>query len=84
MAKALEHVVLLYFLSNRKGFPAQLKNVKESEKKSNRGDIRWDREGDILSMPWGDKKVVSFLSSQCIMQTGSVLLTEDPKSTDST
>ena len=64
LAKALEHVVLLYFLSNRKGFPAQLKNVKESEKKSNRGDIRWDREGDILSMPWGDKKVVSFLPSK--------------------
>ena len=64
MAKALEHVVLLYFISNRKGFPAQLKNVKESGKKSNRGDIRWDREGDILSMPWGDEKVVSFLSSK--------------------
>ena len=54
-------------IANRKGFLAQLKNVKESEekkkKKSNRGDIRWVREGDILSMQWRDKKAVSFLSS---------------------
>ena len=37
------------------------KNLKK--KKSNRGDIRWVREGDILSMQWTDKRVVSFLSS---------------------
>ena len=39
------------------------KNVREFEKKSNRGDIRWVREGNILSLRWRDKKVVSFLSS---------------------
>ena len=43
-------------ITNRKGFPPQLKNVKEFEKKSNRGDIRWVREGDILSMQWRDNK----------------------------
>ena len=36
---------------------------KNCKKKSNRGDIRWVREGDILSMQWRDKKVLSFLSS---------------------
>ena len=50
-------------IANRKGFPPQLKNVKEFEKKSNRGDIRWVREGDILSMQCKDNKTVSFLSS---------------------
>ena len=50
-------------ITNRKGFPPQLKNVKEFEKKSNRGDVRWVREGDILSMQWRDNKTVSFLSS---------------------
>ena len=40
------------------------KNLKKKKKKkSNRGDIRWVREGDILSMQWRDKKAVSFLSS---------------------
>ena len=43
--------------------PRALKNVKEFEKKSNRGDIRWVREGNINSTQWEDKKVVSFLSS---------------------
>ena len=50
-------------LVNRKGFPAGLKNVKEWEKKAKRGDVRWERDGDILAMQWKDNKTVSFLST---------------------
>ena len=54
---------------------AQLKNVKEFEKESNRGDVRWVREGDSLSMQWRDHKTVLM---------GSGLFIEDPKSMDRT
>ena len=50
-------------LANRRGFPVGLKNVKEWEKGVQRGESRWERDGDILAMQWKDNKTVSFLST---------------------
>ena len=50
--------------TNRKGFPKELKDIQEWDKKSNRGDIRWVRDRAPLFMQWKDKRSVSPLSSE--------------------
>ena len=50
-------------LRNRKGFPSMLKNVKDFEKKSQRGDVRWIRENQILTVQWRDNKTISLMST---------------------
>jgi hypothetical protein len=50
-------------ICNRKGFPAELKNIKKWEKKSKRGDMRWVRLKEILALQWRDNKTVSVLST---------------------
>ncbi|XP_055885721.1 piggyBac transposable element-derived protein 4-like [Biomphalaria glabrata] len=50
-------------ISNRKGFPTELKNVKQWEKVSKRGDMRWVRQDQVLAMQWRDNKTVSLVST---------------------
>jgi len=50
-------------ICNRKGFPVELKNVKQWEKKKARGDMRWSRQGDLLGVQWKDNKTVSIIST---------------------
>ena len=50
-------------MTGRRGFPAELKNVKDFNKRANRGDVRWIREGEMLALQWKDNKTVSFLST---------------------
>ncbi|XP_055888603.1 piggyBac transposable element-derived protein 3-like isoform X1 [Biomphalaria glabrata] len=50
-------------LKNRKGFPNALKDVKTFEKNSNRGDMRWVRDDEILTTQWRDNKTVSVMSN---------------------
>ena len=49
--------------SNRSGFPRELRNVKAWEKCANRGDSRYHRDGDILTIQWKDNKLVSIMST---------------------
>ena len=50
-------------LSNRRGFPTELKNVKEFEKGSKRGDYRWSRDEEVLTVQWRDNKTISVMST---------------------
>ncbi|XP_059168114.1 piggyBac transposable element-derived protein 4-like [Physella acuta] len=50
-------------LKNRKGFPIALKDVKSFEKVSKRGDMRWFREREIVTVQWRDNKTVSVMSN---------------------
>ncbi|XP_072143614.1 piggyBac transposable element-derived protein 4-like [Dermacentor andersoni] len=47
---------------DRRGFPGDLKDPKW-EKKAERGDIRWIREGNVLFLQWKDRKAVSLMST---------------------
>lgn len=42
---------------NRKGFPDCLKGGKLWAKHKERGDIRWNQEGETLCLQWKDNKV---------------------------
>jgi len=48
---------------NRKGFPDSMKGGKLWAKRKDRGDMRWNREGDTLCLQWKDNKVVTMLST---------------------
>ncbi|KAK3704764.1 hypothetical protein RRG08_000536 [Elysia crispata] len=50
-------------LSNRRGFPTELKSVKEFEKGSKRGDYRWSRDEEVLTVQWRDNKTISVMST---------------------
>ena len=50
-------------LSNRRGFPYELKNVKQFEKNSRRGDYRWCRDKEVLTVQWRDNKTISVMST---------------------
>ena len=50
-------------LVNRKGFPLRSKEVKQWAKKADRGDMRWEREADLLFAQWNDKKPVTLVST---------------------
>jgi hypothetical protein len=50
-------------ISSRKGFPHELKNLKQWEKTSKRGDIRWVRKEEVLAIQWKDNKTVSLVST---------------------
>lgn len=49
--------------TNRKGFPECLKDSKKWEKRSHRGDMRWHRDRDILTVQWRDNKTVTVMST---------------------
>ena len=49
--------------SKRRGFPDRLKNVKEMQRYGQRGDMRFEREGNIVYIQWLDKRVVTVLST---------------------
>ena len=50
--------------SNRRGFPRLLKDdMKKFEKKADRGETRYVRDGNKLYQQWKDKRVVSMLST---------------------
>ena len=49
--------------SNRRGFPDRLKSTKQFEKKGLSGDMRYERERDIMYVQWLDKRVVTVLST---------------------
>ena len=48
---------------NRKGFPQAMKGGKIWARTAQRGDMRWNRDEEILSLQWKDNKVVTMLSS---------------------
>ena len=48
---------------NRKGFPINLKDVKQWARKAERGDMRWERDEDLLYVQWNDNKSVTLLST---------------------
>ena len=48
---------------NRKGFPISLKDVKQWASKAKRGDMRWERDEDLLYVQWNDNKPVTLLST---------------------
>ncbi|KAK3727392.1 hypothetical protein RRG08_038749 [Elysia crispata] len=50
-------------LFNRRGFPTELKNIKEFEKGSKRGDYRWSRDEEVLTVQWRDNKTISVMST---------------------
>ncbi|KAI8780061.1 piggyBac transposable element-derived protein 3 [Biomphalaria glabrata] len=50
-------------ISNRKGFPTELKNVKQWENVSKRGEMTWVRQDQVLAMQWRDNKTVSLVST---------------------
>jgi hypothetical protein len=50
-------------ICNRKGFPEELKDVKQWEKISERGDMRWVRLEEVLALQWRDNKTVSVLTT---------------------
>ena len=49
-------------LSNRRGFPQKLIDIKTYEKNSKRGDFRWVRDQEILTVQWRDNKTLSVAS----------------------
>ena len=51
--------------SNRTDFPADLKPNKAEVKALRRGESLFRRKGGIVATVWKDKKIVSFLSTQC-------------------
>lgn len=50
-------------LVNRKGFPVILKDVKQWGKTASRGDMRWERDENILYLQWNDNKPVALVST---------------------
>ena len=50
-------------ICNRKGFPEELKDVKQWEKISERDDMRWIRLEEVLALQWRDNKTVSVLTT---------------------
>ena len=48
---------------NRKGFQINLKDVKQWAGKAERGDMRWERDGDLLYVQWNENKPVTLLST---------------------
>jgi len=54
---------------NRKGFPVAMTNIKEFEKRSKRGDMRWHRDDTVLTVQWRKKKL-SVLCPLCMKLTG--------------
>ncbi|XP_041460062.1 piggyBac transposable element-derived protein 4-like [Lytechinus variegatus] len=49
---------------NRKGFPKEFKDtMKQWEKDTERGEMRWIRDEDVVVIQWKDKKVISVMSS---------------------
>ena len=49
---------------NRKGFPKELKEtMKKWDKESERGELRWVRDEDVVVIQWKDNRVVSVMSS---------------------
>ena len=50
-------------LVNRKGFLGSLKDVKQWAIKAKRGDMRWERDKDLLFVQWNDNKPVTLLST---------------------
>ena len=50
-------------LRNRKGFPVELKNIKEFEKGNTRGAMRWMRNGVQLIIQWIDNKTISIITT---------------------
>ena len=51
--------------SNRTDFPADLKPNKQEVKALRRGESVHRRQGNIVVTVWKDKKLVSFISTQC-------------------
>lgn len=51
--------------SNRKDFPKQLKPNVAAVKVLRRGESLFRRKGDVVATVWKDKKLVSFISTQC-------------------
>ncbi|XP_022798311.1 piggyBac transposable element-derived protein 4-like [Stylophora pistillata] len=51
--------------SNRKDFPKQLKPNVAAVKALRRGESLFRRKGDVVATVWKDKKLVSFISTQC-------------------
>ena len=51
--------------SNRTDFPADLKPNKQEVKALRRGESVYRRQGNIVVTVWKDKKLVSFISTQC-------------------
>ena len=49
--------------SNRRGFPAQLKNIRNFQRNGTRGDMRYFRVKGIAYIQWLDKRVVTVLST---------------------
>lgn len=47
---------------DRRCFPAELKDAKW-ERRAQRGDVRWIREGNILYMQWKDRRAVNLMST---------------------
>ena len=50
-------------LVNKKGFPGSLMDVKQWAIKAKRGDMRWERDKDLLLVQWNDNKPVTLLST---------------------
>ena len=48
--------------SNKRGFPQKLKDIKTYEKNSKRGDFRWVRDQEVLTVQWRDNKTISVAS----------------------
>lgn len=48
---------------NRKGFPDVLRNAKAYQHRAKRGDMRYVRSSDVLSLQWMDKRCVTVLST---------------------
>ena len=51
--------------SNKTAFPANLKPNKQEVKALRRGESLYRRQGNIVVTVWKDKKLVSFISTQC-------------------
>ena len=51
--------------SNKTAFPANLKPNKQEVKALCRGESLYRRQGNIVVTVWKDKKLVSFISTQC-------------------
>ena len=48
---------------NRRGFPDGMKDGKKWAKKTERGSMRWERNGECLALQWVDNRPVTLLSS---------------------
>ena len=54
-------------LSNRRGFPTGLKDIKQFDKRSKRGNFRFVRDGQVATVQWRDNKTISVASNFHLM-----------------